>query len=129
MSAFETKRLGIRRDDVAPDGSDVRVLLRLKAGSMAHFQLAGGKTSYAVRSLNLEEIWFFISGRGEMWRKQDRHKGQTVQVKAGVSLTIPRRTSFQFRSFGPEPLSAVAVTMPPWSDESKVVTVEGKWTP
>ena len=35
-------------DAVAPDGSDVRVLLRLGRGSMAHFELAAGRVSRAV---------------------------------------------------------------------------------
>ncbi|MCL5005534.1 MAG: hypothetical protein M1404_03285 [Acidobacteria bacterium] len=39
MAKFETKRLPLERDAVAPDGSDVRVLLKLKGGSMAHFEL------------------------------------------------------------------------------------------
>ena len=39
MAAFEIKRLPPARDAVAPDGSDVRVLLQLAGGSMAHFEL------------------------------------------------------------------------------------------
>jgi hypothetical protein len=35
-------------DAVAPDGSDVRVLLRLSRGSMAHFELGAGRVSRAV---------------------------------------------------------------------------------
>jgi hypothetical protein len=37
MTNFTTKRLPVARDAVAPDGSDVRVLLGLKGGGMAHF--------------------------------------------------------------------------------------------
>ena len=48
MSDFETKRLPAQRNDVAPDGSDVRILLRLGGGSMAHFELPPGETSTAV---------------------------------------------------------------------------------
>jgi hypothetical protein len=33
---FSTKRLSVNRDDVAPDGSDVRILLGLKNGGMGH---------------------------------------------------------------------------------------------
>ena len=36
---FSTKKLPSRRDTVAPDGSDVRLLLGLKKGSMIHFEV------------------------------------------------------------------------------------------
>ena len=37
---FDTMQLPAAPDAVAPDGSDVRVLLQLGRGSMAHFELA-----------------------------------------------------------------------------------------
>jgi mannose-6-phosphate isomerase-like protein (cupin superfamily) len=66
---METKRLGDEPDAVAPDGSDVRVLLALRRGGMAHFELAPGQTSVAVEHSTVEEIWYFLRGRGEMWRR------------------------------------------------------------
>jgi mannose-6-phosphate isomerase-like protein (cupin superfamily) len=128
VTPFATKRLPAVRDVVAPDGSDVRVLLSLRGGSMAHFALAPGQTSRAVTHRTVEEIWFFLSGRGEMWRKQGEHE-EIVPVEPGVCLTIPLGTRFQFRSFGDEPLTAVAVTMPPWPGEGEAVIVEGPWLP
>ena len=44
MTEFSTKRLSPARDAVAPDGSDVRMLLGVKAGGMAHFELRSGRT-------------------------------------------------------------------------------------
>lgn len=128
VTPFATKRLPAVRDVVAPDGSDVRVLLSLRGGSMAHFTLAPGQTSRAVTHRTVEEIWFFLSGRGEMWRKQGEHE-EIVPVEPGVCLTIPLGTRFQFRSLGEEPLTAVAVTMPPWPGEGEAVIVEGPWLP
>src|SRR5262245_33089215 len=110
MSDFTTKRLPAPRDAVAPDRSDVRILLQLKGGSMAHFELGPGRTSKAVAHRTVEEIWFFLSGRGEMWRKQGDQE-EVVPVDAGVCLTIPLGTHFQFRSFGYVPLAALGVTM------------------
>jgi mannose-6-phosphate isomerase-like protein (cupin superfamily) len=125
---FSTKRLPSASDVVAPDGSDVRVLLGLGGGSMAHFELPSGHTSNAVTHRTVEEIWFFLAGRGEMWRKQDERE-EVVPVEAGVCLTIPLGTHFQFRSFGGEPLAAVAVTMPPWPGDGEALPVQGKWEP
>jgi len=129
MTPFDTKRLPAQRDAVAPDGSDVRVLLSLAAGSMAHFELAPGQTSKAVTHRSVEEIWFVLSGRGEMWRAQTDQTEMIVPVESGVCLTIPLGTHFQFRSLGAEPLCAVGVTMPPWPGDTEAVEVSGKWEP
>ncbi len=130
LKKFETKRLPVAPDAVAPDGSDVRVLLRLEAGSMGHFELGPGQTSTAVTARTVEEIWYFLSGRGEMWRKQDGQE-KIVPVEPGVCLTIPLGTHFQFRSFGYEPLAAIGITMPPWpeEDDNEATVVQGKWEP
>jgi mannose-6-phosphate isomerase-like protein (cupin superfamily) len=128
MSEFSTKRLPVLPLGVAPDGTDVRTLLELKGGSLAHFELAGGKTSIAVTHRTVEEIWFFLGGRGEMWRKQEDRE-EIVATDAGVCLTIPLGTWFQFRSFGDEALVAVVITMPPWPGGDEAYEVEGKWEP
>jgi len=128
MDNFKTKNLPMERDAIAPDGSDVRVLLGLKGGAMAHFELGPNQTSRSVTNRTIEEIWFFLSGRGQMWRQQNG-QNQIVDVYAGVCLTIPLGTHFQFRSFGYEPLSAVGVTMPPWPGEGEQIPVKGKWEP
>lgn len=125
---FDTKRLPVARDQVAPDGSDVRVLLGLKNCLMAHYELAPGHVSTAVTNQTIEEIWFFLSGRGEMWRKKEQLE-EIVPVDPGVCITIPLGTHFQFRSFGYEPLAALGVTIPPWPGEGEQIVVYGKWEP
>ena len=119
-------RLPVERTEVAPDGSDVRVLLVLAGGGLAHFELAPGQTSRAVAHKTVEEIWFFLTGRGEMWREQDG-VSETIEVSPGMCLTIPLGTRFQFRSSGDEPLSALGVTMPPWPGEAESIFVDGPW--
>ena len=128
MADFETMRLPPRPDAVAPDGSDVRVLLHLAGGSMGHFELGPRQTSTAVTHQSVEEIWLVLSGRGEMWRRQGNRE-EVVSLEPGVCLTIPRNTHFQFRSLGDRPLAAVGVTMPPWPGEGEASNVHGPWTP
>lgn len=128
MTMFHTLTLPREPTVVAPDGSDVRVLLALKGGSMAHFQLQPGRTSAAVRHKSVEEIWYVLTGHGEMWRQ----KGDVASVTAlvpGTCLTLPVGVAFQFRCTGAEPLSAVAVTLPPWPGADEAVAVTGPWTP
>ena len=71
---YETCLLAERPVIVAPDGSEVRPLLELEAGGTAHFSLAPGKVSKAVLHKTVEEIWYIISGRGEMWRSNTAAK-------------------------------------------------------
>jgi len=128
MSQFATRTLPHAPDVTAPDGSAVRLLLSLKGGSMAHFELPAGAVSKAVVHRTVEEIWYVVGGGGEMWREQAGH-AETVALAPGACLTIPVGTRFQFRALGPEPLGAVAVTMPPWPGDGEAVEVQGCWTP
>jgi mannose-6-phosphate isomerase-like protein (cupin superfamily) len=94
---------------------------------MAHFELPPGQTSRAVTHRTVEEIWFFLSGRGEMWRLQSGQPETIVSVESGVCVTIPLGTHFQLRSLGFEPLSALGITMPPWPGDGEALVVPGKW--
>jgi mannose-6-phosphate isomerase-like protein (cupin superfamily) len=123
---FETARASRERDVVAADGSDVRVLLALSGGSMAHFTLAPGQTSRAVTHRTVDEIWYVVSGRGEMWRKLGTQE-EIVPLEPGVCVTIPVGTHFQFRASGSTALAAVAITMPPWPGGGEVYEVTGPW--
>jgi mannose-6-phosphate isomerase-like protein (cupin superfamily) len=127
-AAFQTKRLPEAVDVIAPDGAEVRILLQLEGGSMAHFQIGAGETSAAVRHRTVEEIWYCVGGTGEMWR---RHGGDesVVSLAPGICLTIPVGTEFQFRATGDEPLKAIGMTMPPWPGAGEVVTIDGPWPP
>ena len=125
---WESKRVPECADVVAPDGSDVRLLPGLAGGTMAHFELAPGETSIAVVHRTVEEIWFFVGGRGELWRAHEERE-EVVEVEPGIALTIPVGTRFQFRALGSDPLAAIGVTMPPWPGEGEAVTVDGRWAP
>jgi mannose-6-phosphate isomerase-like protein (cupin superfamily) len=72
-------------DVLAPDGSEVRILLSLAGGSMAHFQLPAGRVSRAVRHRTVEEIWYVLSGQGEMWRSAGGQQ-QIVTLTPGTCL-------------------------------------------
>ena len=126
MNKLETKHLPMHSDTVAPDGSDVRILLGLKGGGLAHFELPPNQISKAVKHKTVEEIWFIISGRGQMWRKLDEIT-EIIDLYPNVCLTIPLGTHFQFRSYGYEALSAIGVTMPPWPGEGEAEMVKGIW--
>jgi len=125
---FETARLGAEPDATAPDGTAVRLLLSLGGGSMAHFELPAGAVSHAVTHRTVEEIWFIVSGRGRIWRSQNGVE-RIEAIGRGGSLTIPLGTAFQFRAEAGEPLSFVAITMPPWPGAGEALPAPGPWTP
>ena len=124
--SFRTCERNSAPDALAPDGSEVRLLGATARGSMAEFTLAPGAVSMPVMHRSVEEIWFFVQGTGRMWRKLDGRE-EVTPVQAGVSITIPVGTAFQFRCDGSEPLVAVGVTMPPWAGMEEAVSVAGKW--
>ena len=75
----------------------------------------------------IEEIWYVLSGEGEIWRKN----AETEKIDylcSGVSLIIPPETAFQFRNTGDEPLCILIVTMPPWPGPDEAITVDGVWS-
>jgi hypothetical protein len=56
VTQFATTHRPYERTVVAPDGSDVRVLLGLAGGGMAEFELAAGLVSAAITHRTVEEI-------------------------------------------------------------------------
>jgi len=128
MQSFTTTRRPHDPTAVAPDGSDVRVLLGLAGGSMAEFELAAGGVSAAVTHRTVEEIWYVLSGRGEMWRRQGPRE-EIVALEPGVCLTIPQGVHFQFRALGDGALRVVGITMPPWPSPDEAIVVTGPWKP
>ncbi len=128
MAAFDTKRPGGAPDAIAPDGSQVRLLCQVPRGSMAQFALPPNAIANPVAHRTVEELWYFVSGRGRLWRRCGDHE-EIVEVGPGTSVSIPLGTSFQFRSDGDEKLVAIGTTMPPWPGEGEAYAVNGPWQP
>jgi mannose-6-phosphate isomerase-like protein (cupin superfamily) len=112
----------------APDGSLVRPLLGYEEGSLAHCTLPEACTSKATRHGTISEIWYFIEGEGELWRRLGDQE-ETVRVEPEVSISIPVHASFQFRNTGSGSLKFLCVTMPRWPGFGEAEFVEGPWEP
>ncbi|MFD7612765.1 cupin domain-containing protein [Streptomyces sp. NPDC059828] len=127
MTRFLTSAVDEVPEVTAPDGATVRPLCVLPgAASFAQFALAPEQVSRAVSHASVEEIWYVVSGSGEMWRRQDGHEEVTALVP-GVCLTVPLGTAFQFRG-GQEGLRVVAATVPPWPDDpGEARPAQGTW--
>ena len=123
---MDTRKLPLEYTVLAPDGSEIRELVAVKGGSMVHCTLPSGAISMAVGHLTVEEVWYVIQGRGQMWRKSECGES-LVDLEPGVSISIEVGTHFQFRNTGGEVLCLVIVTMPPWPGEHEAVRVEDYW--
>ena len=111
---------------LAPDGSKIHPLLTVKRGGMAYCNLPPGATSKAVSHKTIEEIWFFLQGSGQVWRKKGNQE-TIVDVEPGICITIETGTNFQFRNTGSEALCFIIATMPPWPGYEEAVRVDDYW--
>jgi mannose-6-phosphate isomerase-like protein (cupin superfamily) len=94
---------------------------------MISFALPPGAVSKAVAHKTVEEIWYVVAGAGRLWRGRDSAE-EIVGLAAGLSLTIPVGTRFQFRNDGDAPLQIVAATVPPWPGDGEAFAAKGPWT-
>jgi mannose-6-phosphate isomerase-like protein (cupin superfamily) len=122
----ETISLSEAEREPAPDGSEVRLLLRVTGGGMVHCTLLPGRVSRCLAHRTVDEIWYFLAGRGEVWRKRGEQE-ETTEVHPGLCLTIPRGTKFQFRNLGDEPLRFLIATIPPWPGAEEAVRARDHW--
>ena len=123
---FHHKVLPERYDELAPDTSEIRFLARTHRASCGHCVLPPGKTSNAVKHKTIEELWYVLSGEGEMWQRSDDMEC-LLKLKKDLALTIATGNHFQLRNTGSEPLCIVLLTMPPWQNEHEAVTVDQHW--
>jgi mannose-6-phosphate isomerase-like protein (cupin superfamily) len=113
---------------LAPDESEIRILPVVKGGRMVHCALPPGVVTLAIRHRTVEELWYVIGGRGQVWRK-DAEKEETVDLVLGVSANITLGTDFLFRSAPDQPLELILATMPPWPGPDEAVRVPDHWEP
>lgn len=127
MRRFESGLVSEEYDALAPDGSEIRLLHQVDGASVVHCALPVGAVSIPVKHRTVEEIWYFLAGRGQVWRAQGDLE-EVLDARAGVSLTIPLGTRFQFRNTGAVPLEFLIATTPPWPGEDEAVLLDaGRW--
>ena len=126
MTLPDPRHLSDTPDVYAPDGSEIRLLQAVKGGSMVHCTLPPWAISKAVKHRTVEEMWYCISGAGEVWRKLGAAE-RVVNFTPGVSLSIPLGAHFQFRNPGDEPLVLIIATTPPWPGKDEAIRVADYW--
>jgi len=124
MRRFESNQVAPDYDLLAPDGSEIRLLHSLAGASVVHCSLPVGAVTIPVRHRTVEEVWYFLAGAGQVWRKQGDRE-QVLDVAPGHSLTIPLGTDFQFRNTGEISLEFIITTTPPWPGDAEAVVLDG----
>ena len=99
--------------DQAPDGSMVWALGSEAAGGIAICKLPPAHTSTPAMHRTVEEIWYVMSGQGEISRRQNTLDPFVDQLVPGTCVDIGLGLTFQFRCTGKE-LVMVLLTMPCW---------------
>jgi mannose-6-phosphate isomerase-like protein (cupin superfamily) len=123
---WQTKDLPADEDYLAPDGSEIRLLLAFARGGLAHCTLPAGATASAVKHKTVEEIWYVLEGEGEVWRREGKDE-KIIQIFAGRALAIDQGVEFQFRNTGEGPLRLIIATLPKWPGPMEAEPVEGRW--
>ena len=114
-------------DETAPDGSLIFWLCRNSQASTCICKLPPGYVSKPVRHGRVSELWYVISGAGELYRSGINHE-QPVALQAGVAVSIPVGHVFQFRAAKATELTIHITTTPPWSgDDDATTQVTGLW--
>ena len=100
-------------------------MLEARNASLVEVELAAGRVSRPVRHRTVEEIWYFLGGRGRVWlRSADRSAERIETVEPGATLTIPTGWAFQFAADGASPLRFLCFTSPPWPGADEAAPVE-----
>ena len=102
MPPFESNQVKTEYDLLAPDGSEIRLLHSLSGASVVHCALPVGAVSTPVTHRTVEEVWFFLAGEGQVWRKQDERE-LVLDVRSGLSLTMPFGTAVSVPQHGRGP--------------------------
>jgi mannose-6-phosphate isomerase-like protein (cupin superfamily) len=125
LAAEEVCALKVEYDQLAPDGSEIRLLVAAEHGSLVHCTLPAGKASAPVRHRTVEGLWYVLQGSGEVWRGRDGEPHRRDAVRAGDSIRIPGGTAFQFRAGAGGDLKLLLTTMPPRPGPQEAVQVPG----
>jgi mannose-6-phosphate isomerase-like protein (cupin superfamily) len=114
----------------APDGSLIYLLGDEASGGLAECILPPESTTVPVHHRTVEELWYVISGEGEISRREDTLPPELTKLAAGTCIDIGKGITFQFRNIAVKlPLRMLLLTMPRWPgpDEAVAVPALASW--
>ena len=128
-------RGGIQPDAIAPDGSEIRLLIDDRhgatSGSLVEVTLPAGQVSRPVWHRTVEEVWYVLEGRGKVWALSGRRPRGICASGGCVSgrrrshtnrVAVP--VQFRPRNSAPVPL----LHHPTLARRSRSRAVGGRWS-
>lgn len=79
-----------------------------------------------LRHKTVVELWYILSGEGEIWRKSENEES-VIPLVPGLCVNIPVGAHFQFRNSATEKLEILLHTMPALPEPDEAVPVENYW--
>jgi mannose-6-phosphate isomerase-like protein (cupin superfamily) len=125
---MKTMRLPGSPDARSPAGANIRFLMDGRTGNMIHSTVPPRQTNKATVHSTVDEFWYVLEGRGEIWRDDGSESAVTLLVP-GTAIDIPAGTAFQYRSTSDVELKFICISMPPWPGDSEASFVDGVWQP
>ena len=143
-SPLPLSRRAAQPDAIAPDGSEIRLLTdgrhSASRSSMVEVTLPAGQVSRPVYHRTVEETWYILEGRGQVWRCPPDADAASVPAQdvspgdGGWSCPVAGRAAgehqrFQFEGSASRcrgkadaaSLRFLCHTMPPWPGEDEAV--------
>lgn len=128
LAGENVRPLPVASDYIAPDGSQIRLLVEGTSGGLAHCVLPAGRISKPVQHSTVEELWYVLSGQGQIWRWRSDEDMRIDDLREGDSISIPVGTAFQFRASESADLKLLLATMPPWPGSGEAQPAVGLWS-
>ncbi len=125
---MKTTILPERPDAKSPAGADIRYMMSSPTGNMIHSTVPPHQINRATVHATVNEFWFILEGRGEIWRDDGEQSSITVLVP-GIAIDIPTGTAFQYRNTSDAELKFICVSMPPWPGDNEATFIQGVWQP
>jgi mannose-6-phosphate isomerase-like protein (cupin superfamily) len=125
---MKTSILPDQPDAKSPAGADIRFLMDGETGNMIHSTVPPRQVNRATVHATVNEFWYVLAGRGEIWRDNGVESCVTVLVP-GTTIDICAGTAFQYRNSSDKELKFICIAMPPWPGDSEASYVDGIWRP
>lgn len=129
MAALIIHTLSAAPNSVSPDGgAEIRHILTSPGGDLTHAVCLAGSTSGTHHLPELDEGYFVLSGRGEIWRAVNGRDAVTA-LRPGRWVSMPAGMRFQYRANVGSSLVFLVVVLPSWHEDLFHVVAGGRWSP
>jgi mannose-6-phosphate isomerase-like protein (cupin superfamily) len=123
---WATLTIGEAYDHVSPAGvAEIRLLPSFEQGELAHARARAGRPSRAARLSGIGEMFYVLTGKGELWRKTGGLEDVTPLVP-GRSVSLLPEIEYQYRAVD-GPLDFLVFTAPRWQRENWHEAEHSNW--